>query len=83
MQQNDSAGGHIGPPLQEVIGWYKTMTTNEYIRAVKSNELPAFSGHIWQRGYYEHIVRKEEDYLDIWQYIDQNPAQWAEDEYYG
>lgn len=38
---------------------------------------------LWQTGYYEHVVRNEQDYLDIWQYIDQNPARWAEDEYYG
>ena len=37
---------------------------------------------IWQRGYYDRIIRNEADYLRIWQYIDQNPAHWAEDEYY-
>ena len=83
VQRDDLAGGHMGPPLQESVDWYKTMTTNAYIRAVKSNDLPAFCERIWQRGYYEHVVRNEQDYLDIWQYIDQNPARWAEDEYYG
>ena len=37
---------------------------------------------IWQRSYYDHIIRSESDYLRIWQYIDTNPAKWAEDEYY-
>lgn len=37
---------------------------------------------LWQRGYYDRIIRNEADYLRIWQYIDQNPAHWAEDEYY-
>lgn len=73
----------MGPPLQEIVDWYKTMTTNEYIRAVKATESPAFYKHVWQRGYYERVVRNEQDYLDIRQYIDQNPARWAEDEYYG
>ena len=82
LQSDDLAGGQMGPPLQEIIAWYKTMTTNEYIRAVKTGDLPAFQEKIWQRGYYEHVVRNEQDYLDIWQYIDQNPARWAEDEYY-
>ena len=76
-------GGHAGPPQQEAIGWYKTMTTNGYIRAVKAGILPPFSGKIWQRGYYEHIIRNDRDYLDVWTYIDQNPARWAEDEYFG
>ena len=37
---------------------------------------------LWQRSYYDHIIRTEADYLRIWQYIDENPACWAEDEYY-
>lgn len=78
----EEAGGHMGPPLQEVLDWYKTMTTNAYIRAVKSGRLPCFQGRIWQRGYYEHVIRNERDYLEIWRYIDQNPARWNEDEYY-
>ena len=36
----------------------------------------------WQRGYYEHIIRNEDDYLRIWQYIDENPVKWAEDKYF-
>ena len=37
---------------------------------------------IWQRGYYDHVIRNEADYLRIWQYMDENPVRWAEDEYY-
>ncbi len=37
---------------------------------------------LWQRSYYDHIIRSEPDYLRIWQYIDTNPAKWREDEYY-
>ena len=37
---------------------------------------------LWQRGFYDHIIRNEADYLRIWQYIDTNPAKWEEDEYY-
>ena len=36
---------------------------------------------LWQKGYYEHIIRDDNDLLIHWQYIDQNPARWAEDEY--
>ena len=38
---------------------------------------------LWQTGYYEHIIRDENDFLTRWQYIDQNPARWVEDEYFG
>ena len=37
---------------------------------------------VWQRGYYEHVIRNEKDFLEIWTYIDQNPAKWAEDQYF-
>ena len=37
---------------------------------------------IWQRGYFDHIIRCEADYLRIWQYMDENPVRWTEDEYY-
>lgn len=38
---------------------------------------------IWQRSYYDHIVRDEADWRRIWSYIDTNPARWADDCYYG
>lgn len=37
---------------------------------------------IWQKGFYDHIIRDEADYLRIWEYIDTNPVKWREDEYY-
>ncbi len=37
---------------------------------------------LWQRSYYDHIIRNEPDYLHIWAYIDTNPAKWKEDEYF-
>jgi len=38
--------------------------------------------NIWQRSYYDHVIRNERDYLDTWNYIDGNPSKWLEDEYY-
>ncbi len=38
--------------------------------------------NIWQRGYYEHVIRNEKDYREIWTYIDQNPAKWMEDRFF-
>ena len=36
---------------------------------------------LWQNGYYDHIVRDERDFLRRWQYIENNPAAWLEDDY--
>ena len=35
----------------------------------------------WQKNYYEHVIRNEEDLLGIREYIQGNPAKWQEDEY--
>lgn len=41
------------------------------------------AGHpIWQKGYHDHVVRNDVDYLRIWSYIDTNPAKWREDCYF-
>lgn len=72
------AGDHIGSPLlPQMVGWFKTMTTNEYIRGVKNGLYPPFNKHIWQRNYYEHIIRNKVEYQNIWQYINDNPIKWA------
>ena len=34
---------------------------------------------LFQRSYYDHIVRDEKDYLARWKYIDDNPIKWQED----
>lgn len=63
-------GVSSSPTLQTIIRSFKTYITRKI----------GFS--IWQDSYYEHIVRNEEDYLRIWQYLDDNPVKWAEDKYY-
>jgi len=59
------------------------------VRAVKSastkqiNKLRNSPGQeLWQRNYYEHIIRDEKDLNRIRKYIKNNPAKWEEDEYY-
>ena len=37
---------------------------------------------LWQKGYHDHVIRNDADYLRIWHYIDTNPAKWREDCYY-
>ena len=40
------------PSLSQIVQWFKTMTTNEYIRGVKGLEWEPFQGKLWQRNYY-------------------------------
>lgn len=69
-------GEHAGSPLRNIVAWFKTMTTNEYIRGVKHHGWPPFPGKLWQRNYYEHIVRNGADLARIRAYIRSNPANW-------
>ena len=40
------------------------------------------SGPLWQRNYYEHVIRNNEDFLHTQGYIETNPVRWEEDEEY-
>ena len=72
MCDGKTTDDHTGSSLRDIVDWFKTMTTNEYIRKVKQNEYPPFFEKIWQRGYYEHIIRDAKDYLTKANYIKNN-----------
>ena len=57
------------------------MTTNEYIKEVKSRRFPLFEKRIWQRSFYDHVIRDDDDYNRVREYIQNNPLRWALDEY--
>ncbi len=83
-------GAHVGAPLRgvprpnapvgQIIQWFKTMSTNAYIRGVKTRDWPLFDGRLWQRNYYEHVIRDDEDANQIYRYIQDNPRLWTEDQ---
>lgn len=37
---------------------------------------------LWQDSFYESVLQREKAYQNAWNYIDTNPAKWAEDEYF-
>jgi len=43
------------------------------------NELRSSSGRLWQRNYYEHVIRNENALTAIREYIEANPSQWQGD----
>lgn len=66
----DNSGGDRTPPLHKVIGQLKSYTTNK------------FNNILWQRSYHDHIIRGEQDYRKIWEYIDTNIIRWEKDCFY-
>lgn len=54
-------------------------TTMFYIRGVVENKFAAFDRKLWQRNYYEHVIRHENSLAKIREYIVANPRIWDED----
>ncbi len=57
-------------------------TVSTIIAQMKGYVTKRTSVSIWQKSFYDHIIRNEKDYLEIWEYIDSNPAKWEEDCFY-
>ena len=57
-------------------------TVSDAVGAIKRLVNRRLGHDIWQRSFHEHVIRNEHDYREIWEYIDANPAKWAEDRYY-
>lgn len=67
--------------IPKIIQTFKRYSTLEYIKLVKQNILPPFKKRIWQRNYYDHIIRDEKSFLKIYEYIENNPLKWSLDKY--
>lgn len=65
--------------LPEIVHRRKTMTTKKYTDGVKQYGWRPFNGRLWQRNYYEHVIRNDDDLNDIREYIINNPLRWADD----
>ena len=66
--------------LGDIVGAFKSLTTNAYIAGVGHCNWPPFPKRLWQRNYYEHIIRSERSLNAIREYIALNPTHWAEDD---
>jgi REP element-mobilizing transposase RayT len=65
--------GNDAPALSAVVGAYKSRTTVEYTRGVKGEGWPRFDGTVWQRGFYDHVIRDDDELHRIRAYIETNP----------
>ena len=65
--------------IPQIVQWFKITTTNRYAKNVDQLGWNPFSDRIWQRGYYDHIIRSNEDLERIRIYIENNISTWAED----
>jgi len=72
LQINTNADGRsmIAPTISTVVRLLKGTVTKE----------AGFP--VWQKGFYDHVIRNDNDYRDIWNYIEGNPGKWSEDKLY-
>ena len=59
------------PTLGNVIGWFKYQVTKQVDSQIYLN-----GAKLFQRSYYDHVIRNQQDYDEIWQYIENNPRKW-------
>ncbi|MCB0077708.1 MAG: hypothetical protein KDD73_09865 [Anaerolineales bacterium] len=70
------------PTVSGIIGAWKSITTNDYIAGVKTDGWPSFPKRLWQRDFFERIIRNERELEYIRNYILNNPRNWMEDRFY-
>ncbi len=75
----ERAATRAAPTVGDVVGAFKSLFTVQYIRGVKENRWQAFDRRVWQRNYYEHIIRDETELARLRRYIDENPLRWEFD----
>jgi putative transposase len=68
--------------IGDMMDAFKSIVTVEYIHGVKNKGLDRFDGKLLQRDYFEHIIRDEQEYQRISDYIINNPSKWKEDKFY-
>lgn len=89
---NNRAGASPALTIGDIVGAYKSLVANVCLKIFKSkwagvnigagvNPAPTM-GKLWQRNYYEHIIKNEQSYQTISNYIITNPSKWKDDKFY-
>jgi len=85
IRRNNTDNGQtqgIAPTLGKILDAFKSRTTVQYIKGVYQYGWEEFDRKLWQRNYYEHIIRNSRSYQNISDYIKSNPLNWLTDNYY-
>lgn len=67
-----TSAGTVG----RIVQAFKSITTNAYIRGVNEHGWPPFPGRLWQRNYYERVIRDDRELDAARKYILENPLKW-------
>ena len=75
----NGATTRVAPTIWDLVGAFKSRTTVLYTDGVNQIGWTPFRSRLWQRNYYEHLIRNESSLNHIRQYILANPLRWAMD----
>lgn len=81
VSTNQSESFKVSNPMKNnsistIVRWLKAKSTYEIRHKLDKNEFG------WQRNYHDHIIRNEKELEEIRKYIEYNPHNWEEDDYY-
>lgn len=81
VDQNTRAGTRPAPTtVGDIVGAFKSVTTHEFSKGVTKSGWASFPGRLWQRNYFERVIRNDAELDKFRTYIMHNPDRWAEDE---
>ena len=72
LRLENAGGASPSPTVSEIVGVFKSLTVRECKKLAPTEK-------VFQRSFYDHVIRDENDYRTRWEYIDSNPAKWSED----
>ena len=71
----NAAGVNPRPTVSDIICAWNSLSSHQ-------GKKQGLNAKLWQASFYDHVIRDEQDYFIRLKYIDENPAKWAEDEYF-
>ena len=73
---------HIHMIIDTINGSMKASTPtrniSSVVRSLKALTTKEIGQSIFQRSFYDHVIRNEQDYKEVWDYIEKNPYRWIE-----
>lgn len=81
-ERDTRATARVAPTVGDIIGAYKSLCVHHCLKWIKPQAPNRILGKLWQRNYWEHIIRHDRELHEIREYINNNPAQWQLDKLY-
>jgi REP element-mobilizing transposase RayT len=75
QETTGAAGASPRPTVQDIICSFKSLTVR---RCKQMGDID----RVFQDSFHDHIIRNEEEYQSVWQYIEGNPEKWTDDCFY-